>query len=252
MSGHSKWSTIKHKKAKEDSKRSKIFTKVAKAIEMAARWWADPKLNASLETALEKAKYNSLPKDVIERAIKKWSWQTNWENLEEIFYEWYWPEWTAMYIKCVTSNKNRTYSNVKSIFHKMWCNLWEAWSVSWQFHDRWVFYINWTYNIQNIKWKDVKVIEKINVDNFEEKILETDVEDYILEEDIAKIITMKENFSKVKDFLEQNKYNIENADIEYIPENFIDLNDESWSKLEKLIDTLEEDDDVGSIYHNAN
>jgi transcriptional/translational regulatory protein YebC/TACO1 len=133
----------------------------------------------------------------------------------------------------------------------MWCNLWETWSVSWQFHHKWVFYINGTSKIEKIKWKDTKTIERININDFEEAILETDIEDYEIEEDIIKIITLKEDFAKVKKYLDNNNYNIENADIEYIPENFIIL-DETYSlKLEKLIDALEEDDDIDSIYHNA-
>ncbi len=252
MAGHSKWHNIRHKKATQDAKKAKIYTKISKIIELAARQWADPDLNPALEAALEKARYYSVPKEVVEKAIKKWSWQLEWEQLEQIFYEWYAPWWIALYIKCITSNKNRTGANVRSILTKFWWNMWEPGSVSWQFKEKWVIYISWKIEKKKEKWKEIENILPLNEEELEEILLELDIEDYEFEpeEKIARVITSKENFANIKKQLEQLWYKIENAELEYLAENTIDIDEQTAEKVQKLIEALEEDDDVDTVYHN--
>lgn len=133
MAGHSKWHNIKHRKAAQDAKKSKVYARIAKQIEIAAKLWADPSMNPTLATVLGTAKSSWLPKDVIEKAVNKWSWQGGWDELQEIYYEWYGPEWIAMYIKCITSNTNRSAASVRATLTKYNGNMWEVWSVAWQF-----------------------------------------------------------------------------------------------------------------------
>lgn len=250
MSWHSKWHNIKHKKAASDAAKSKVYTKIAKLIEIAARWWADPKLNPTLDTVLIKARANNLPKDVIDRAVKKWSWQAWWENLEEIFYEWYGPGWTAIYIKVITSNKNRASANVRTILGKLGCNMWEPWSVSWQFKETGTIFVTWKCQKVMEKWKEIEKISPLDMTELEEDILELDAKDYETFEDGIRIYTEKTGFTNILKELEK-KYKVTEADIEFIPENYVNLSDDDAGKLERVIEMLEDDDDVDSVFHNA-
>jgi len=250
MAWHSKWHNIKHRKAAQDAKKAKIYSKLAKFIQLEASKWADPSMNPGLELAISKAKSAWVPKPVIEKAIAKGSWQSGGENLEEIFYEWYGPAWVAMYIKCITSNKNRSASNVRAILTKYGGNMGQAGSVSWQFKPKWVIYTPWKIELVKEKWKTIEKIIPVG-DEFEDLLLETDVEDYEITSDGVRIETVREDLSKVTKFLEENNYKIESSEIEYIPENTVALSEEDEKKLEKIIDILEDDEDVDSIYHNA-
>lgn len=252
MAWHSKWHNIRHKKAAQDAKKSKIYTKISKLIELAARQGADPDLNPALEAALEKAKYYWVPKDVVERAIKKWSWQLEWEQLEEVYYEWYAPGGIALYIKCITSNKNRTWANVRMILNKNWWSLGEPGSVSWQFKEKWIIYVSWKIEKIVEKGKEIEKVNPLDIAQFEEDLLNFDIEDYEIDEEnkIAKIVTSKENFASVKKELEKMWYKIEDAWIEFVAENLIEVDDATAEKVQKLIDALEEDDDVDTVYHN--
>jgi len=255
MAGHSKWHNIRHKKAAQDAKKAKIYTKISKLIELAARQgWGDPNLNPALEAALEKARYYSVPKDVIERAIKKWTWQLEWEQLEQVFYEGYAPWGVALYIKCITSNKNRTWANVRTILNKNGGSLWEPGSVSWQFKEKWVIYVSWKIEKYKEKWKEVEKIIPIDFENFEEHLLELDLDiedvDFDEENKIVKIVTPKESFADVKKTLENENYKIEEAGIEFVAENLIEVDDQTAERVQKLIEALEEDDDVDTVYHN--
>lgn len=251
MSGHSKWHNIKHKKALADSKKSKVYTKIWKFIEIAARNWANPSLNPGLEAALQKAKYNSVPKEVIERAIKKGSWQVWGEQLEETYYEWYGPNGVWLYIKCITSNKNRTWWNIRSNLSKYGASMWEPGSVSWQFKEKWIIYITWTITKRVEKWNDVEDVHPLNIEQLENDLLEIDVEDYEINEDWVRIVTSRDWFIWARNFLDTKLYKIEWADLEYIPDNYVSLSDEDSAKLERILDMLEDDDDIDTVYHNA-
>jgi len=222
MAGHSKWHNIKHRKAAQDAKKAKT-----------------------------KAKSAGVPKPVIEKAIAKGSGQVQGENLEEIFYEGYGPAGVALYIKCITSNKNRSASNVRAILTKYGWNMGQAGSVAWQFSPKWVIYVSWKVEKIKEKWKEVEKIIPLD-ENFEEVLLETDVEDFEIDENGARIVTAREDLAKVTKFLEENGYKIESSEIEYVPQNTVSLSEEEEEKLQKLIDALEDDDDVDSVYHNAN
>jgi len=250
MAGHSKWHNIKHRKAAQDAKKAKIYSKLAKFIQLEATKWTDPSMNPWLDLAITKAKAAGVPKPVIEKAIVKGSGQGQWENLEEIFYEGYGPSGVAMYIKCITSNKNRSAANVRATLTKYGGNMWQSGSVAWQFSPKWVIFTSWIVEKVKEKWKEVEKIHPID-ENFEEIVLETDIEDYEINDGIARIVTAREDLSKVTKFLEEKWYKIESSEIEYIPENTVALSENDEQKLEKLIEILEDDEDVDSIFHNA-
>jgi len=250
MAWHSKWHNIKHRKAAQDAKKAKVYAKLAKIIQLEAMKWPDPDMNPGLAMAISKAKSAWVPKPVIEKAIAKASWQVQGEDLEEIFYEWYWPAGVALYIKCITSNKNRSASNVRSILTKYGGSMGQAGSVAWQFSPKGAIYISWKIEKVKEKWKEIEKIIPLSED-FEDILLETDIEDYELDENGARVITYREDLAKATKFLEKKWYKIESSEIEYIPENTVQLSSKDEEKLEKLLNALEEDDDVDSVYHNA-
>lgn len=250
MAGHSKWHNIKHRKAAQDAKKAKIYAKLAKFIQLEAMKWADPDMNPGLALAISKAKSAWVPKPVIEKAIAKWSGQVQWENLEEIFYEGYGPAGVALYIKCITSNRNRSAANVRSILTKYGGNMGQAGSVAWQFDPKGVIYISGKIEKVKEKWKEIEKILPLD-ETFEEDVLETEVEDYEVDENGARIITAREDLAKVTKFFEDKWYKIESSEIEYVPQNTVQLSQEDEEKLQRLIDALEDDDDVDSVYHNA-
>ncbi len=251
MAGHSKWHNIRHKKAAQDAKKAKIYAKVAKIIELAARNWADPSLNPALAAALAKAKSYSVPKDIIERAIKKWSWQLEWEKLEEIIYEGYGPGGTALLIKAITSNKNRTNSNVRSILSKYGWSLGSPGSVWWQFEEKWMIIIDGKINKKLEKGKKIEEVLPLDPESIEEEILNFDIEDFELEDRLLSVITSKDNFAKVAKELEQTGFHLKEYELEYLPQNKVALSPQDEEKLIKLIEALEEDDDIDRVYHNA-
>ena len=252
MSWHSKWHNIKHRKAAQDAKKAKIYLKLAKQVQLEAMKWGDPCLNPSLALAISKAKSAWVPKPVIEKAVKKWSWQDKWESLKEVFYEWYGTEGVAMYIKCITSNTNRSASNIRSIFAKYGWNMGQEWTVAWQFNAKWVIIVSWKLKEEFIKWKSVQENIDLDIEEFEEKLLEIPVEDYEeMDDNSYRIISSKKDFMKVVSALKEDNYNVENYDIEFIPENTVKLSEKKEEKLEKLINAFEDDDDVDEVFHNA-
>ncbi len=250
MSGHNKWSGIKHRKAAQDSKKAKIYAKMGKLIQLEAMHGGSLELNPGLATAVSNARSAWVPKNVIEKAIAKWSGADKWENLEEIFYEWYGPAGVAMYIKCITPNKNRSASNVRAILTKFGWNMGQAGSVSWQFTQKWVIYTDWLVERKKEKGKDVENIFPLPED-YEDILLEIDVEDYEMTDEGLRIETSRENLINVTKFLEENNYHIKSSELDYIPENFVELSEDDERKMMRIIDALEDDDDVDSIYHNA-
>ena len=235
MSGHSKWSTIKRKKGAIDAERSKIFQKLAKELYVAAKSGdPDPTNNAQLRMVIEKAKASNMPKSNIESAIAKAMNKNNSENYEEVRYEGYGPAGIAIMIDCLTDNKNRTASFVRSTFTKKNGNLGTDGSVSYMF-----------------KRKGLIVLENVyEEDKFLEDVLNLQVLDVLYEEDII-IYTKPEDFIKIKEELENMGYDkFITSEVTFIPDNYIKLNEEEEEKALSLIETLEDIDDVQNVYHN--
>ena len=235
MSGHSKWSTIKRKKGAIDAERSKIFQKLAKELYVAAKSGdPDPTNNAQLRMVIEKAKASNMPKSNIESAIAKAMNKNNCENYEEVRYEGYGPAGIAIMVDCLTDNKNRTASFVRSTFTKKNGNLGTDGSVSYMF-----------------KRKGLIVLENVyEEDKFLEDVLNLPVLDVLYEEDII-IYTKPEDFITVKEKLEKIGYDkFITSEVTFIPDNYIKLNEEEEEKVLSLIETLEDIDDVQNVYHN--
>ena len=235
MSGHSKWSTIKRKKGAIDAERSKIFQKLAKELYVAAKSGdPDPTNNAQLRMVIEKAKASNMPKSNIESAIAKAMNKNNSENYEEVRYEGYGPEGIAIMVDCLTDNKNRTASFVRSTFTKKNGNLGTDGSVSYMF-----------------KRKGLIVLENVYEENkFLEDVLNLPVLDVLYDDDII-IYTKPEDFIMVKEELEKNGYDkFITSEVTFIPDNYIKLNEEEEEKVLSLIETLEDIEDVQNVYHN--
>lgn len=251
MAWHSKRHNIKHRKAAQDAKKSKVYAKVAKLIQMAARDGDDRSMNPKLDLALTKAKSAGLPKDVIQRAIDKWAWNLEWEELQEIFYEWYGPGGVAMYIKCVTDNTNRSWSSVKSILTKYGSSLWSPWSVARQFTEKWELYVTWKKHTKVIKGKEIEEVLPLDKEEIELAIMETVAENYEFDDEAVRVITSRDDFSSTVTQLEGEWRNVEDASLQFLAENELALSESDEQKLEKLLDALEDDDDVDEIWHNA-
>lgn len=236
MSGHSKWSTIKRKKGAIDAERGKIFAKLAKEIYVAAKSGEpDPNHNASLRMVIEKAKAENMPKSNIQNAIDKAAQKGNGENYEQVRYEGYGPSGIAIMIDCLTDNRNRTASFVRSTLTKRGGNLGTDGSVSYLF-----------------KRKGLLILEK----KYEEEklmndVLELDIEDFTTNEDTYEIITDASQFLNIKESLEKLGYtDYIISEVTYIPDNYITLEKEAKEKALALIESLEDLDDVQSVYHN--
>ena len=233
MSGHSKWATTKHKKAAKDSKRSSLFTKLTKVITIAAREGADPDMNFKLRMAIDKGKSLSLPKENIERAIAKGSGTGEGQALEEITYEGYGPEGIALIIEIVTDNRNRIASEIRHILSKNGGSLGESNSVMWQFERKGVIYLK----------------NKNLTDEQELEIIDAGAEDIEKDEDNIRIITAMENLQKIQEKLSTNNFEIDNAELEYLPKNKIIP--KKIEKIENLFEILDECDDINNFYSNA-
>ncbi|MGO4987625.1 YebC/PmpR family DNA-binding transcriptional regulator [Gallicola sp. Sow4_E12] len=237
MSGHNKWSSIKDKKGKEDAKRGKIFTKIARMISVAVREGGpDPDYNPSLKSAIEKAKAENMPNDNIQRAIKKGSGEDSGASYEKIIYEGYGPEGVAVIVNCLTDNRNRTAADIRHAFDKFGGNLGQNGSVIFMFDH-----------------KGVLTIDKKDKDEeeFMLEAIEAGAEDVQMEEDLFVVTTSMDDFAKVRDNLLENGYEFHTADLFYLPQNETDVEDpEAQKKLQKMIDMLEDNDDVQSVFHN--
>lgn len=237
MSGHNKWSSIKDKKGKEDAKRGKIFTKIARMISVAVREGGpDPDYNPSLKSAIEKAKAENMPNDNIQRAIKKGSGEDSGASYEKIIYEGYGPEGVAVIVNCLTDNRNRTAADIRHAFDKFGGNLGQNGSVIFMFDH-----------------KGVLTIDKKDKDEeeFMLEAIDAGAEDVQMEEDLFVVTTSMDDFAKVRDNLLENGYEFHTADLFYLPQNETAVEDpEAQKKLQKMIDMLEDNDDVQSVFHN--
>jgi len=239
MSGHSKWSNIKHKKEKADSQKGKIFTKIGREIVVAVKeGGADPEQNSKLKDVIAKARANNIPNDNILRSIKKASGELGNINYEEIIYEGYGPGGVAVIVEAMTDNRNRTASEVRYIFDKNGGSLGSSGCVAWMF-DR----------------KGVLIIEKTaKTDDDEIMMMAIDcgADDFTVMGDVYEILTDPANFSEVREALEKRGYAFLSAEIQRIPQNTVDVAGEMSESIEKIIDMLEDNDDVQDVYHNAN
>jgi len=234
MSGHSKWSTIKRKKGAQDARRSKVFSRIVKEIQIAVKeGGADPEGNPRLRLAIQNAKGVNMPKENIERAINKADKEG--ENLQEATYEGYGPNGIAIFLECLTDNNQRTVSNVRSLFNKRGGNLGINGSLSFLFERKGVF------TVDKGEW---------DPDAFQLEIIDAGVEECDLEEDAFVITTAMEDFGNVQRKLDEMGAEIINATLQRIPLKTKKLELETSIKLMKLIEDFEDLEDVQSIYHN--
>jgi YebC/PmpR family DNA-binding regulatory protein len=239
MSGHSKWATIKHKKAKVDSARAVVFQKYSRELMVSARMGgADPGANFRLRTAIEKAKAAGLPADNIKRAIEKGAGLANSESFEELTYEGYAAGGVAVFIEVMTDNKNRSAGDIRSYFTKYNGNLGENGCVGWMFKPVGVVYFDKSTDFDKL----FEVSVELGADDIQD--IDEDNEQY-------KVITTVENFQSVVEGLEKEGFVSSNAELTRIPENTIEVTDEKIaSQILKLLDKIEEHDDVQNVYAN--
>ncbi len=242
MSGHSKWHNIQARKGKQDAVKSSQFTKVAKAITIAAQKGGDPTMNFSLRLAIEKARAVGMPKDNIERAIKRGTGEDAAARMEEVLYEAFGPGGIAILIKAVTDNKNRTVSELKHILSKNAGSLGGPGSVAWMF-GQWGMIV---------LAKEALINSGIDPQELELKLIDAGVED-IQDGEAGEIDirTKVENFKKVLDALENLKIAIQSSAIQWIPKDTIPISSEVENGLANLFSDLENNDDVEDYYTNA-
>lgn len=237
MAGHSKWANIKHKKGKMDAAKAKITTKISREITVAVRiGGSDPTGNMKLKLALQKARENNVPKDNIQRAIQKGIGATELDNFEEIRYEGYGPAGVAVIVDVMTDNRNRAAADVRHAFTKTGGNLGESGCVGWMFKNKGVF-----------------VVEKGNYDEDELTMiaLEAGAEDVISGEEEFEIITNPEDYDQVEAALQAANIETIVSKITMVPDNTIDVEGDDAIKLQKLVDMLEDLDDVQDVYFNS-
>jgi len=236
MSGHSKWATIKHAKGLADAKRGQAFTKFIKEISIAARMGGgDPNANPRLRTAILKARGANMPKDNIERAIKKGTGELGDSIYEELNYEGYGPGGVAILVEVLTDNKNRAAANVRNLFAKNGGNLGATGSVSYMFNRKGVIEYD---------------AEKTNEDEIMEAALEAGADDVATEDGVITVTTDPVNFEKALEALQSKGYESVSAAVSMVPDVYSTLDVEMTRKVLKLIDRLEEDEDVQNVYSN--
>ena len=236
MAGHSKWANIKHRKAAVDAKRGKVFTKLIRELTVAAKeGGGDPEMNPRLRTAIANAKNQNMPNDTIERAINRGTGDVDGIEYQEIFYEGYGPGGSAVYVKALTDNKNRTVSEVRRIFTKHNGSLGENGCVAWMF--------------------DMKGRISLPADSTdEEKLFDVAVsagaEDVFTEDSDLVVVTPTESFEEVKSAMDESGIKYDNAEITMIPQNNVNIEGKDAEHMIKLMEDLEDSDDVQNVYAN--
>ena len=238
MSGHSKWHNIQAKKGKADAKRGKVFTKIGKEIMVAVKnGGSNEDANAKLRDVIAKAKAANMPNDTIQRAIKKAAGELDAVNYEDNVYEGYGPSGIAVIVECLTDNKNRSAGNVRHAFTKHGGNMGTLGCVSFMFQT-----------------KGEIVIEKqdnIDEDELMMLALEAGAEDFASEEEVYVITTAPEDFGTVREELEKSNIEFLEAEIKKVPDTYTSIDEETAKSFQKMLDVLEDDDDVQNVYHNA-
>lgn len=239
MSGHSKFSNIKHKKEKNDAAKGKIFTIIGREIAVAVKEGGpDPDNNGKLRDVIAKAKANNMPNDTIERGIKKAAGNMEAVNYESVTYEGYGPKGTALIVKALTDNKNRTASNVRNAFTKGGGSVGTQGCVSYMFDEKGQIIID-------------KEECEMEADDVMMLALDAGAEDFSEEEDSFEIVTAPEDFGAVHAALEKENIPMASAEVTMIPQNYVELTDEAdIRQIQRTLDLLDEDDDVQSVYHN--
>jgi YebC/PmpR family DNA-binding regulatory protein len=236
MSGHSKWSTIKHKKAATDARRGKLFSKLLKEITVAARiGGGDPKGNPRLRTALLEARGSSIPNDTIERAIKKGTGELEAEIYEEILYEGYGPGGVAMLVELMTDNRNRAAGEIRHLFARHGGNLGEAGCVAWMFQRRGYFAL------------DKKAMDE---EKFVEMAVELGADDIAIEPDVYEIYTPMEDFVRVQEELERRGLPVATKELAMIPQSYVQVPGDKVKMLLRLMEALEDHEDVQHVWAN--
>lgn len=237
MSGHSKWSTIKRKKGANDAQRAKIFTKISREIIVAVKSGGpDPDNNSRLKDIIAKARSNNMPNDNLNRTIKKAAGSTEGDNYESITYEGYGPNGVAVIVETLTDNRNRTAADVRHAFDKFGGNMGQTGCVSFMFDQKGVILIENDGELDE---------ETVTMD-----ALEAGADDFEANDDFFEITTDPGMFSEVREALEK-KYTISSAQVSMVPQTIVSLTDEkSIANMEKMLDMLEDNDDVQEVYHN--
>ena len=237
MSGHSKWSTIKRKKEKTDQQRAKVFTKIGRELAVVVKnGGPDPNVNSKLKDVIAKAKAANVPNDNIDRIIKKAAGETGGNNYEDIVYEGYGPCGVAVIVEALTDNRNRTAGDLRHYFDKFGGNMGQPGSVTFMFNRQGVITIE---------------SEGLDEDTVMEAALEAGAEDFNAEDGVFEITTAPNDMGSVRDALEAAGYSFLSAEVAYVPTTTTALSDpDDITKMEKLIDILEENDDVQDIWHN--
>ena len=238
MSGHSKWSNIKHKKEKSDAQRGKIFTKIGRELAVAVKSGGpDPESNTKLKDVIAKAKANNMPNDTIARSIKKAAGDAGGANYDEIVYEGYGPSGVAVIVEVMTDNKNRTAGEVRHAFDKFGGNLGQTGCVGFLFDQKGVILVEEQEGVDE---------ETLMLD-----ALDAGAGDFSTEDGYFEILTAPGDFSPVREALEQKGYAFSSAEVEMVPQTYVQLTDEKDILfMEKLIDMLEDNDDVQNVWHN--
>ena len=239
MSGHSKWHNIQAKKGKADAQRGAVFTKIGREIAIAVReGGANPESNGKLRDVIAKAKANNMPNDNIQRSIKKASGELNNVVYEEITYEGYAPGGVAVIVDTISDNRNRTGSDIRHCFAKYGGNLGTTGSVGFMFDTRGVLVVERTAGMDE--------------DELMMMALDAGAEDVRPDEDVVEILTDPNEFSSVREALEQQGLTFLSAEVQKIPQNTVEVTDpDTLEKIRKMLDLLEESDDVQNVYHNA-
>ncbi len=233
MSGHSKWSTIKRKKEATDAKRGQLFTRLAREISIAAREGGDPTTNFSLRLTMDKARAANMPKDNIERAIKRGTGELKGEDLVEVIYEGYGPHGIAMLISVVTDNRNRSIADVRRIFSRKGGTVAEPGAVAWQFKRRGYITV---------------LAQGNDGDHVFEVALEADADDVILGGEVIEVLTSLDAFQKVREAFQDAGVEVDSAELSYFPDMPVTLEQNAALQVMGVVDALEELDDVQQVY----
>jgi YebC/PmpR family DNA-binding regulatory protein len=241
MSGHSHWASIKHKKGAEDEKRGKIFSKLTRQILIAAKQGgSDPVTNQALRMAVEKAKEFNMPKDNIERAVKKGSGELEGEKLEEVIFEAYGPGNIAIIIEGITDNRNRALGEIKKILTQYGGKLVGEGAIRWMFERKGAIALNLNTQIDNLKDKE----------QMELLVIESGAEDIYWHDNVLYVYTRTEDLEKVKKILEEKQAKIQSSSLDWVAKEMLTLDEKQKEQTEELFEALDESDTVQEIYSN--